>query len=88
VSIFDLHSAGSTCDHGAKDRLLISCWYAKRNQIKLSNTIKSKFATGLSLNDDAYAEWMMQRDQETFLWNSLKLFGEMMEWSFRINPNY
>ncbi len=88
AGIFDLHSAGSTCAHGAKDRLLISCWYAKRNQIKLSDAIKSKFATGFSLVDDAYAEWMMQMDPEICLWNSLKLFGEMMEWAFRINPNY
>ena len=88
MSIFDLHSAGSTCDHGAKDRLLISCWYAKRNQIKLSDAIKSKFATGFSLGDDAFAEWMMQWDKETFLWNYLKLFGEMMGWAFRINPAY
>jgi hypothetical protein len=88
VSIFDLHSAGSTCDHGAKDRLLISCWYAKRNQIKLSDAIKSKFATGFSLGDDAFAEWMMQWDKETFLWNYLTLFGEMMGWAFRINPDY
>ena len=87
VGAFDMHPLMSQgCRHGARDRLQISCWYAKRHPEELPNELKMTFAEPFSLPDEAYSQWMHRMDFP--IPNNLRLFGELMQWVFRFNASY
>jgi hypothetical protein len=77
--------AAGLCNHGAKDTLFISCWYAKRHTQTLRTDIHKKYATPFEFADAAFLGWLLTEDNG--LQNSLRLFGDLMEWNWRIS-NY
>jgi len=88
VGIFDMHPFSQSCEHGARDRLQISCWYAKRNPTALTEAIKNKFSTPLQMSEGEFSSWLHKMDPQTCLPNNLRLFGELMEWMIRFNGFY
>ena len=86
VKTVQLHMpAAGLCNHGAKDTLFISCWYAKRHTQTLRTDIHKKYATPFEFADAAFLGWLLKEDNG--LQNSLRLFGDLMEWNWRIS-NY
>ena len=55
VGSVQLHMPGP-CAHGAKDRLFISCWFAKRNLETLPSDVKEKYSVPLAYTDDGFFE--------------------------------
>jgi hypothetical protein len=84
VKTVQLHMPGH-CEHGAKDTLFISCWYAKRNQQMLRIDFKHKYVQPFEFEDAAFFAWLLQEDNG--LQNSLRMFGDLMDWNWRFG-NY
>ena len=88
VGAFDMHPFGSQCVHGARDRLLISCWFAKRHPDLVKEELRSKYQDQFEMSDEDFRDWLIKFDQTIFLYNNLRMFGELMEWSFRYNDSF
>ena len=84
VKTVQLHMPG-LCEHGAKDTLMISCWYAKRHLQMLRMEIQQKYTTPFEYADTEFFGWLLKETND--LQNSLRLFGDLMEWNWRIS-NY
>ena len=83
VGSVQLHMPGP-CAHGAKDRLFISCWFAKRNLETLPSDVKEKYSVPLAYTDDGFLHWLLTQDEGNLLQNNLKLFGDLMNWNWRM----
>ena len=83
-----MHPFGSECVHGARDRLLISCWFAKRHPDMIKDELRSKYQDQFVMSDDEFRDLLMKFDQEIFLYNNLRMFGELIEWRIRYNDFY
>jgi hypothetical protein len=83
VGSVQLHMPGP-CTHGAKDRLFISCWFAKRHLETLTSEVKEKYSVPLAYTDDGFFHWLLTKDEGNLLQNNLKLFGDLMNWNWRM----
>jgi hypothetical protein len=79
---------GSQCVHGARDRLLVSCWFAKRHPDLVKEELRSAYQDQFDMSDEDFRDWLFKFDQTIFLYNNLRMFGELMEWSFRYNDSF
>jgi hypothetical protein len=88
VGAFDLHPYGLHCTHGARDRLLIACWFAKRHPEMLDEEIRLQYETQIQMSEEDFMIWLMEFQPAIYLWNNLKMFGDMMSWRIRFNEHY